>query len=69
MTVTVKGDRNSTQTFGSADDQAKLCTHRHTHHFLVVTCQNCPRCWVVGWETGDTRKHVRRLFINTIKAH
>lgn len=48
--ASVEGDCDRTLTFGSADDQAELRTHRHTHHFLVVSCQNCPWCRVVGWE-------------------
>lgn len=41
-------------TFGSTDDQAKFCTHRHTYNFLVVACQNSSWCRVVAFKT-DTR--------------
>lgn len=43
-------------TFGSTDDQAKFCTHRHTHDFLVVARQNGSRCWVVALKARHTTK-------------
>lgn len=41
-------------TFGSTDDQAKFCTHRHTYNFLVVACQNGSRCRVVTFKVRHT---------------
>lgn len=42
-------------TFGSTDDQAKLGTHRHTHHLVVVTGQDCSGCWVITCKSNIYR--------------
>lgn len=38
------------QTFGSADDQSQLRTDWHTHHLMIVTCEDRSGSWIVTWK-------------------